>query len=299
MVRAVLADVANLCTVRDWLRWAVSRFNEAGLSFGHGTDNAVDEARYLVFACLCLSQDCGDWVLDARITAAEARRLQQWLDKRIRQRLPAPYITSEAWFAGLPFYVDRRVLVPRSPIAELISSGFSPWLSNAPQLQVLDLCCGSGCIGIACARILDAEQVVLVDISSDALNVARRNIAAHQLLGVCEPIQSDLFNELPRQRYHLIVCNPPYVDANEMVALAPEYGHEPRLGIEAGEDGLDIVRRILTEAREYLTDEGILVVEVGNSADALQDAFPDMPFLWLDFEHGGDGVFLLRAKQLD
>lgn len=292
------SDTESLLTVRDWLRWAVSRFHEAGLTFGHGTDNAVDEARFLVFSCLSLPQDCGDWVLDAHLVDSEKRRLRHWLEKRVRHRLPAPYIAGAAWFAGISFQVDQRVLIPRSPIAELIEASFLPWLEHDSAPRVLDLCCGGGCIGIACAIHFDVDTIDLLDLSEAAVAVAEQNVTRHGLESTCTVLRSDLFDAVPDQRYDLIVSNPPYVDVDDMTELPAEFRHEPRMALEAGQDGLDIVRRILAEAGQHLSHNGVLVVEVGNSAPALQAAYPELPFLWLDFERGGQGVFLLTAEQL-
>ena len=288
----------ELASVRDYLRWAVSRFCANNLAYGHGTDNPVDEARFLVYSTLNLPLDSGDWVLDAKLTAEEKDQLLMVLKTRIEDRVPAPYLTGEAWFAGLPFIVDERVLVPRSPIAELIEAGYQPWLGDCEAPCILDLCCGSGCIGIATAMYLEQAQLDIADISLDALEVARRNIERHNLnerVAVCE---SDLFDGLGDKQYDLIVSNPPYVDAADLAAMPSEYQHEPALGLAAGDDGLDIVRRILVDAPGHLSENGVLIVEVGNSAEALCDAFSEYPFLWLEFERGGHGVFLLTAAQL-
>ena len=288
----------ELLTVRDYLRWAVSRFCANNLAYGHGTDNPVDEARFLVYSTLNLPLDSGDWVLDAKLTASERDQLLVVLQTRIEDRVPAPYLTGRAWFAGLPFIVDERVLVPRSPIAELIEAGYQPWLGESTTPVILDLCCGSGCIGIATAMYLEEARVDISDISAEALEVASRNIELHELderVVVCE---SDVFDGLGDKQYDLIVSNPPYVDAADLASMPAEYHHEPRLGLAAGDDGLDIVRRILSDAPRFLSEKGVLIVEVGNSAEALCDALPQYPFLWLEFERGGHGVFLLTAKQV-
>lgn len=293
------ADILNsLQTVRDFLRWTISRFNEHRLFFGHGTDNAWDEAVQLVMYALHLPADGDQRLLDARLTGEEKRTLLTVLEKRIVERLPTPYITGEAWFAGLPFYVDERVLIPRSPLAELIHQGFEPWLP-APPRRILDLCTGSGCIGIACAYAFAEADVVLSDISPDALDVADQNIARHEVGERVSAVESDLFAGLEGQRFDLIVSNPPYVDAEDFAALPQEYRHEPALALASGDDGLDFTRRLLTEAADHLTEQGILIVEVGNSWPALEAAYPALPFTWLEFEHGGHGVFLLSRADLE
>ncbi|RMG35470.1 MAG: 50S ribosomal protein L3 N(5)-glutamine methyltransferase [Gammaproteobacteria bacterium] len=288
----------ELQTLRDWVRWSASIFEAHGLFFGHGTDNALDEALELVLATLHLDHSLPEGFLDARITRAEAVELARRLRRRVEERVPLAYITGRAWFAGLEFAVNEQVLIPRSPIAELIEARFAPWLDADHVRSVLDLCCGSGCIGIACAHAFPEALVDLSDISPAALEVAQRNIERYRLEDRVRAVQSDLFAHLEGERYDLIVSNPPYVSTEEMAELPPEYLHEPRLGLEAGEDGMDVVARILAGSPEHLTEGGILVCEVGASADLLMARYPDVPFLWLDFERGGDGVFLLTADQL-
>jgi ribosomal protein L3 glutamine methyltransferase len=290
----------ELKTMRDFVRWAASRFQEAGLVFGHGTDSALDEAAALVLHTLHLPMDLGAPWWESRLTAAEAGAVLARVRRRILERLPLPYLTREAWFAGLPFYVDERVLVPRSPIAEAIQRQFEPWIELEQVARVLDIGTGSGCIAIACAYAFAEAAVDAVDVSPDALDVARINVERHRLQDRVTLIRSDLFDALPAdRRYDLVVSNPPYVDAPDMRRLAPEFRHEPRLGLAAGEDGLDLVRRILQEAPARLSERGVLAVEVGNSASALEAAFPGVPFVWLEFEHGEGEVFLFTAEQLN
>ncbi len=294
-----LTEVAQqLFTIRDYIRWTFSQFNHHNVYFGHGTDNAWDEAVHLVLGSLHLPWDFDPSMLDARVTRDEAIIILSHVEKRCLDRVPLAYLLGEAWFAGLPFNVDHRVLVPRSPIGELIQNHFEPWLTEEPS-RVLDLCTGSGCIGIATAYAFPYARVDLADISEEALCVARSNVERHDLSDQVAIHQSDLFNDLPEDAcYDLIVSNPPYVDEEDLSAMADEYQHEPALGLGSGADGLDITRRILRDAPRYLSDSGVLICEVGNSEFALQDAFPEVPFLWLEFEMGGQGVFMLTSEQL-
>ncbi|WP_176329755.1 50S ribosomal protein L3 N(5)-glutamine methyltransferase [Thioflexithrix psekupsensis] len=291
--------IDELHTIADFVRWAASRFNEAHLYFGHGTDNAVDEAVALVLQTLHLGQELPPLLWQGRLTYREKTQLLNQLQLRLEKRIPVPYLTQQAWFAQLPFYVDQRVLIPRSPIAELIEARYAPWLEIEQVNRVLDLCCGSGCIGIATAiKSFPEAEVDLVDISPDALAVAQKNIDEYQLNDKVHIVQSDLFTELAGIHYDLIVTNPPYVDAQALEEMPEEYHHEPVLGLAAGEDGLSFAHQILAQAKRHLTPHGILVVEVGASAPALIAAYPDLPFLWLEFARGGEGVFLLTYDQL-
>ena len=290
---------SELQTIRDFLRYATSRFNEAGLYYGHGTDNAWDEAIALILHSLHLPHDIHAAVLDAHLTQTEKDLLESLIDRRVVERIPVPYLTHQAWFAGLPFYIDERVLVPRSPIAELIQNHFKPWVSPHKVHHILDLCTGSGCIAIACATAFPEASVDATDVSADALAVAKINITRHSLDDQVHLYQADLFQSLPPNKYDIIVSNPPYVSTDEMNTLPKEYTHEPSLGLAAGKQGLDVVLRILRDARQYLAPNGIIVIEVGNSEVSLQEMFPDAPFTWPEFEHGGAGVFLLTADQLN
>lgn len=296
MTDATPAYPTRLRTVRDYIRWAVSRFNGEELFFGHGTDNAWDEARQLVLGALHLPYEIADSYLDCRLEDAEHAHLHSLLKRRIDERVPTAYLLGEAWFCGLPFIVDERVLIPRSPIAELIEQRFAPWLAMEPA-RILDLCTGSGCIGIACAYEFLEAEVVLGDLSFEALEVANRNIERHGLDERVYTVQGDGFAGLPGQRFDLIVSNPPYVDAEDFADMPAEYQHEPELGLACGEDGLNLVRRMLAEAADHLTEKGVLIVEVGNSQVHVEALYPEVDFTWLEFERGGHGVFLLAAKQ--
>lgn len=290
--------LSELTTIRDYLRYATSRFNQAGLYFGHGTDNAWDEAAALILHALHLPHDISQQVLDATLTSEERSRLMELINRRVEKRVPLAYLTNEAWFAGLSFYVDERVLIPRSPIAELIEKHFQPWVKPEKVHHILDLCTGSGCIAIALAKFFPEAEVDASDISDDALTVSKINLLRHGLEDQINLHKADLFVGIPNKKYDLIVSNPPYVSQQEMSELPEEYRHEPSLGLAAGTEGLDIVKRILDEASQYLTPNGVLIVEVGNSEYALADAYPEIAFTWIEFERGGGGVFVLTADQV-
>jgi ribosomal protein L3 glutamine methyltransferase len=272
------------------------RFEAADLFYGHGTDNSWDEAVYLTFAALGLSFEADDSIMSRLLSVVELSRLEELVQRRIKERLPVAYLVGEAWFAGLPFRVDQRVLIPRSPIGELIGTGFAGLLPHAPE-RILDLCTGSGCIGIACALTFSEARVDLADISADALELAQVNIARHELQNRVEAIKSDLFSALSGE-YDLVITNPPYVSREEIDELPPEYGHEPELGLLSAAEGLAIPLRILSAAASYLSPDGILIMEVGYSRDALCKRLPQVPFLWLEFDSGGEGVCMLTARQL-
>lgn len=288
----------KLETVGDLVRWGASRLKEAGVHFGHGTDNAADESRVLVFHALSLDFQVPDYFYNARVTLLERNTVAKLIGRRITEGCPAAYLTGEAWFAGLRFEVTPDVLVPRSPIAEMIFSGFEPWAADGQIERVLDLGTGSGCLAIAIATHLGVE-VDAVDISAAAVEVARKNVAHHELEESVRVFQSDLFDEIDADiRYDLIVSNPPYVSANSMAKLPREYTHEPDIALASGADGLDAVRRILHQAANRLSDDGLLVVEVGEGASALIDAYPAVPFEWVELENGGGGVFVLTRTGL-
>jgi ribosomal protein L3 glutamine methyltransferase len=289
----------GLLSIQDFIRWGASRFNEAGLCFGHGADNSLDEAAELVLSALHLPPDFPGTYRDCRLTELERSAVASLIADRISSRKPAAYLTRRARFAGIDFFITEDVLVPRSPLGELVECGFSPWLAMGQASQILDLCAGSGCIGIAAALHLPEAAVDLAELSPKALAVARQNLDRHQLHDRVRVIESDLFSGLTGCCYDLIVSNPPYVAAEELAALPPEYGAEPRVGLAGGADGLDLVMPILEQAAGYLSAEGILIVEVGSSAEELLRQCPEVPFTWLELERGGDGVFLLTRAQLE
>lgn len=291
-------DCRRLVSIRDFIRWGATQLMSAGVFFGHGMDNAFDEARFLVYQALSLPPDLDAEWLSSAITLTEAEQIQRWIAERIRTRKPAAYLTGSTWYAGMRFIVTEDVLVPRSPFAELITRHFDQWIDVNTCEQVLDLCTGSGCIGIASLQVLPIADVDLVDISPQAIAVAERNIALHGVEERVTAIQSDLFTHLQGKRYDLILCNPPYVDADEIAHLPAEFHHEPMLGLAAGQDGLDLVRRILAQAEQYLTEEGVLMIEVGASDQAVMEVYPDLPLYWFEFEQGGMGVFAINRSEL-
>jgi len=292
-------DTESLITVRDWLRFAVSRFNEAQLFFGHGSDNAFDEAAYLILHTLHLPLDRLDPFLDASLTHGESEQVQAVIERRVRERLPAAYLTHEAWLGEHRFYVDERVIVPRSFIAELLQEQLVPWLENPDAVtRALDLCTGSGCLAILAALAFPDAEVDAVDLSKDALEVAAKNVVDYDLQERIELIESDLFAALDGRTYDVILSNPPYVNAESVAALPPEYQAEPALALGSGEDGLDATRQILAAAKAHLNPGGLLVVEIGHNRDALEAAYPALPFTWLDTESGDQFVFMLRHEDL-
>ncbi len=285
-------------TVRDFIRGGEACFKQAGLFFGHGTDNAADEAMWLIAATLQLPLDEADAWMDKEVSPAQTTAIEEILAKRISTRKPAAYLLNQAWFAGWRFYVDERVVVPRSHIAEFIQEQFQPWIGAERVRSVLDLCTGSGCIAIALAHAFPASAVDASDISNDALAVARINVEAHKLNERVSLIQSDLFNALAGRRYDLIVTNPPYATNQEIAALPPEYHFEPELALAGGLQGLDIIVRILAQAGAHLNPGGLMIAEVGNSCEALQAQFPGVPFIWLTTSTGDESVFMLTAEQV-
>jgi ribosomal protein L3 glutamine methyltransferase len=290
---------AELETLRDWLRFAVSRFNQAGLAFGHGTTNAYDEAVYLLLHALHLPLDRLEPFLDARLSANERNELAALLTRRIDDRVPAAYLTHEAWLGDFRFHVDERVIIPRSYIAELLADGLSPYVADRSAVKsALDLCTGSGCLAVLLAHAFADADVDAVDISADALAVAQRNVSDYGLAGRINLIRSDLFDNLPAKSYDLIISNPPYVTAVGMEELPAEYRHEPALALTGGDDGLDAVRTILRKAPQFMNRDGLLVVEIGDGRTAAEAAFPRMPFVWLSTASSEDAVFLLSRDEI-
>lgn len=287
----------DLHSIKDYLRWVYSNFNRSDIFFGHGQDNPWDETVQLVLGGLQLPLDIPTDLYEGRLTQSERQRVITLLIARLSQRIPTAYLINSAWFCGLEFYVDERVLIPRSPIGELIQNRFAGLIRREPK-RILDMCTGSGCIAIACADYFSEAEVDAVDLSVDALNIAEFNIERHHMTERVFPLQSDLFEQLPQEQYDLIVTNPPYVDEEDIDDMPAEFHHEPMMALEAGQDGLILVKRILAQAADYLTDDGVLICEVGNSMVHLIEQYPSVPFKWIDFKQGGDGVFALTKTQL-
>lgn len=289
----------ELFTIRDWIRYAVSQFEASDVFYGHGTDNAYDEAVWLIMSALHLPMDTLNNFLDARITTEERIKLANFIEQRITKHTPTAYLLKEAWLQGLKFYVDERVLIPRSFIAELLADGLSSWIEFPEMVEsAADLCTGSGCLGILLASVFPNAEVDVIDISQDAIDVANINIANYSLQEQVTAIKSDMFTALVGKKYDLIISNPPYVDAPSMAALPAEYQNEPQLALGSGDAGLDHTHTILREAANYLNDDGILIVEIGHNREALEAAYPNMIFNWLDVSSGNEFVFLLTKSQL-
>ena len=289
--------IRDLTTIKDFIRWTFSRFQNADLFYGHGTDNSWDEAVHLVMGALKLPLDFDRDMLDCALTYNEKKHILKLVQTRISKREPLPYLLGEAWFMGLPFKVTKDTLIPRSPIISLLESEFAPWLKNYP-LNILDMCTGTGCLGIAAALVFEDAEVDISDISEAALDVANENILRHQVEDRVHAIHSDMFKGLSGKQYDLIICNPPYVDADDFHNAPAEFHNEPELALTSGEDGLNFTHEFLAQVAHYLQDDGILVYEVGNTETALQAAYPNIPFMWVELEQGGNGVFILTKEQL-
>lgn len=289
--------VRDLTTIKDFIRWTFSRFQHADLFYGHGTDNPWDEAVHLVMGALKLPHDIEKHMLDCALTHNEKKHILKLVETRINKREPLPYLLGEAWFMGLPFKVTKDTLIPRSPIISLLEKEFAPWLKNYPS-HILDMCTGSGCLGIAAALVFEEADVDISDISEAALLVANENIVRHQVEDRVHAIHSDMFKSLKGKQYDLIICNPPYVDADDFQNAPAEFHNEPELALTSGEDGLNFTHEFLAQVAHYLQDDGILVYEVGNTEVALQAAYPNIPFMWVELEQGGNGVFILTKEQL-
>jgi ribosomal protein L3 glutamine methyltransferase len=289
----------ELHTLRDWMRYTVSRFEEAGLFYGHGTQNAFDEAAWLILAALHLPMDTLDTFMDAVITENERKHLAHLIERRVTERIPTAYLVRKAWLGEYKFYVDERVIVPRSFIAELLRSDLSPWIENPEEIvAAADICTGSGCLAILLAHAFPNAEIDAVDISDDALNVAHRNISDYGLADQVNAVKSDMLTALAGKKYDVIISNPPYVNAPSMDVLPQEYRHEPQLALASGEDGLEHVRVLLSDAAEHLHPGGVLIVELGYNRDELELQFPDLPFTWLEVSAGDGFVFLLTREQL-
>lgn len=297
MVDQMASDIAQMRTIRDFIRFGASAFEQSNVFYGHGYDNAWDEATALVVHGLALNYEWLGGCLDAAVSDSERAVLFELFQKRINGPTPVAYLTNQAWFMGLPFFVDERVLVPRSPIAELIEHQFAPYLEQ-PPMRILDLCAGSGCIGIACASVFDDAQIDLAELSLDAIEVAIENVELHGVGDRVSVVHSDLFSGVEGRVYDLIVSNPPYVNAYDIDTMPDEYQTEPAMGLGSGDDGLWLTRQLLAQAASYLSDDGLLVVEVGNSWVDLVAQYPELPFSWVEFERGGLGVFAISGAQL-
>jgi len=291
--------LAELVTVRDWLRYAVTRFNRGQVFFGHGCNDAYDEAVWLILATLKLPLDRLEPFLDACITAEERDELYTRINRRVDERVPTAYLVNEAWLGEFRFYVDERVIVPRSFFAELLEDALAPWVADPEAVgSALDLCTGSGCLAVLMAHAFPQANIVAADLSADALAVAHRNVCDYGLQTRIELVRSDVFSGLDGRRFDLIVCNPPYVTAEAMARLPAEYLHEPQMALGAGEDGLDVVRRLLAESKQHLNPGGILAVEIGHNRPIVEQAFPELPLVWLSTQGGDDVVFVLRAEDI-
>ena len=294
-----ISATSELFTIRDWIRYAVSQFEASDVFYGHGTDNAYDEAVWLIMSGLHLPMDTLNNFLDARITSEERIKLANFIEQRISKHTPTAYLLKEAWLQGLKFYVDERVLIPRSFIAELLADGLSTWIEFPEMVEsAADICTGSGCLGILLASVFPNAEIDVIDISQDAIDVANINIANYSLQEQVTAIKSDMFTALKGKKYDLIISNPPYVDAPSMAALPQEYQNEPQLALGSGDAGLDHTHTILREAGNYLNDDGILIVEIGHNREALEAAYPNIIFNWLDVSSGNEFVFLLTKSQL-
>ncbi len=290
-------NIKEFTNILDVLRWTATFFSHNDLYYGHGTDNSWDEAMNLVLSSLELPLDVDTNVLVAKLTPQEKSMLAERIKRRVNEKIPVAYIIKEAWFANYNFYVDERVIIPKSPIAELIEEEFRPWVEHESVENILDLCTGSGCIAIATALAFPDAEIDATDLSEEALEIAKINVERHGVDNV-NLIKADVFNGVPKKKYDLIISNPPYVSAEEYADIPQEYTFEPKISLLAGQDGLDVVRKILNGAVDYLSETGVLIVEVGSSQYALEEAYPEVPFTWLHFDNGGEGVFMLNYEEL-
>ncbi|PPI88899.1 50S ribosomal protein L3 N(5)-glutamine methyltransferase [Candidatus Pantoea edessiphila] len=299
MDQILIEEALNeLSTIQDMLRWAVSSFVDAKICYGHGTDNPWDEAVQLILPAIFLPIDIHEEISSARLTTSERNRIIKFVARRVNEYIPSAYLTNKSWFCGYEFYVDKRVIIPRSPIGELIKSNFIGLIKHPPN-YILDMCTGSGCIAIACGYNFPESTIDAVDISKEALDVAKKNLRKHHLIKNVNLVKSNLFCKLPNIKYDLIITNPPYVSMKELDMLPDEYHHEPKIGLLSGSDGLKIINLILDGAPNYLSDDGILICEVGNNKTKMIEQYPNIPFTWLKLDNGGDGVFMITRKQLN